>query len=88
MTDPGPWDADADMWQAISNELPVPPRRAQVDAPEPIPVTARIEWERDGEELLDTTAVAWAGRAVLVRIHDRRRQTLGVWLKAGDVRRR
>jgi hypothetical protein len=72
MTDPGDWDADADVWQT----------------PEPIPVTARIHWARDGIEQLDTTAVAWAGRAVLISVQDRRRQTLGVWLDAGGIQRR
>jgi hypothetical protein len=88
MTDPGSWDADADLWQAITNEVPIPPRHDHVDAPEPIPVTARIHWERDGEEQLDTQAVAWSGRAVLISIHDRRRQILGVWLDAADITRR
>jgi hypothetical protein len=66
----------------------IPPRSAQIDAPEPIPVTARIHWARDGIEQLDTTAVAWAGRAVLISVQDRRRQTLGVWLDAGGIQRR
>lgn len=85
---PGAWDATADQWQDITNAQPSPARRSQIDTPQPIPVTARIAWARDGEEQLDTVAIAWSGRIVLVRIEDPRRQTNGVWLDAADVKRR
>ncbi|MCM3659804.1 hypothetical protein M3148_02160 [Georgenia satyanarayanai] len=51
-------------------------------------MTARVEWERDGVEEIDTVVWAWTTRAVLVELHDTRRQTIGVWLPARDVRRR
>lgn len=82
------WDAHRPHWQEIANEAPIPPSRAQVLAKEPIPVVARIEWERDGLEHLDTVAWAWTARAVLVEVNDRRRQTIGVWLPLSDVTRR
>lgn len=85
---PGAWDATADQWQAITNEQPIPPLAAQTTDPDLTPVTARIHWAHDGEEQLDTVAIAWSGRAVLVRIEDPRRQTIGVWLDAEDVTRR
>lgn len=44
------WDAHAEHWQAVFNELEIPPRRAQVPASVPVPVSARLEWERDGVE--------------------------------------
>lgn len=81
------WEREAHQ-QTITNELPIPPRRAQIDAPEPIPVIARIEWAHDGEEQLDTKAIAWTSQAVLVLISDRRRRTIGAWLPPGDVARR
>lgn len=80
------WDAYADQWQDILNELPTPPRHLQHDCG--IPVTARIVWERDGLELVDTIAYAWFGRTVLVEILDPRLYTHGVWVHASDVRRR
>lgn len=70
------------------NELPIPARTTQVSCDVPIEVTARLVWEHDGVELLETVVWAWSGRAVLVELHDRRRQTIGVWLPARDVRRR
>ncbi|HLT85555.1 MAG TPA: hypothetical protein VKZ83_15080 [Phototrophicaceae bacterium] len=82
------WDAHAALWQPLVNELPIPARRAQVSCDVPIEVTARLVWEHDGVELHETVVWAWSGRAVLVELHDRRRQTIGVWLPARDVRRR
>lgn len=82
------WDAHATHWQPIANERPIPARSAQVSCDIPVEVTARIEWEHDGVELLETVVWAWSGRTVLVELHDRRRQTIGVWLPAHDVRRR
>gem|GEM_PF-929759 len=78
----------AALWQRILNERPIPPRHLQNITRMPIPVTARMVWERDGVELVDTVAVDWVGRDVLVRVTGPRRQTSGVWLDAADVRRR
>ena len=82
------WDAHAGSWQPIANEQPIPARRAQVACDVPVEVTARVEWARDGVQLVETVVWAWSGRTVLVELHDTRRQTIGVWLPAGDVRRR
>lgn len=82
------WDANRDQWQRLVNAVPIPPRRAQVPAGIPLPVTARLEWEHDGVQHLDTVAWAWTTRAVLVELHDRRRQTIGAWLPIRDVTRR
>jgi hypothetical protein len=73
--------------QAILNAHPVPPRRAQEDRPE-IAVTARIEWELDGEQFVETVAYASWRNLVLVRVEDPRARVRGYWLDAGDVRRR
>lgn len=54
----------------------------------PIPITARIVWERDGEEHIDTVALGWSGRLVYVQLLNRRNATKCVWLRAEDVRRR
>ncbi len=72
--------------QTITNALPVPARRAQVDCD--IPVTARIVWEVDGVEHLDTRATAYTTRAVLVEVADPRYRVRGAWLVPGDVKRR
>lgn len=80
------WDAQRDRWQGILNEFPIPPRRRQHGCR--IRVTSRLVWERDGLELLDTVAYAWAGRLVLVEVLDHRRQIHGAWLHVSDVRRR
>lgn len=81
------WDAHATLWQTVLNEESIPHRRAQRSCDLPVPVTARLVWERDGVEQFDTVAWAWTSRSVLVELHDRRRQTIGVWLPAHDVRR-
>jgi hypothetical protein len=54
----------------------------------PVPVTARIVWEDDGEEFIETEAAGWSGRLVYVRVPDRRYRLTSVWLDAADVRRR
>jgi hypothetical protein len=82
------WDAYRDLWQAIVNARPIPPRRAQKVAPWPIPIRARVVWERDGVELVDTVATGWTSRLALVEIVDHRWRLRGVWLDAADVRRR
>lgn len=73
--------------QAVVNACPVPPRRAQRDAPVPVPVRARIVWQRDGEEQVQTVARAWTSRLVLVELSDARSTFRGVWLDPGDVER-
>ena len=82
------FDAHADRYQGIRNERPIPPSERQVIAKPAIDVTAWIVWERDGLELIDSRAEAWAGRDVLVAMRDKRWRLLGVWLAAQDVRRR
>lgn len=51
-------------------------------------MTARVVWERDGAETIDTLAMAYTRDAVLVEITDLRYRIVGVWLAPGDVRRR
>jgi hypothetical protein len=55
---------------------------------QPVPIVARILWEQDGEEHLDTEALGWTGRDVYVRMSDTRYQLRAVWLDAADVTRR
>jgi len=78
----------AALWQTVRNERPIPPRAAQRDFYPPVDVTAWVVWERDGLELVDTTAHIWAGRDVLVWLPTPRRQINWLWLSALDVRRR
>jgi hypothetical protein len=54
----------------------------------PVPVVARIVWEDDGEEYIDTEAAGWSGQLVYVRVPDRRYRLTSVWLDAADVTRR
>jgi hypothetical protein len=54
----------------------------------PVPVVARIVWEDDGEEYIDTVAAGWSGQNVYVRLPDRRYRLTSVWLDAADVKRR
>jgi hypothetical protein len=54
----------------------------------PVPVTARIVWEDDGEEYIETEAAGWSGQLVYVRVPDRRCRLTSVWLPAADVKRR
>lgn len=72
----------------ILNARPIPERRLQQLGRTAIPVAVRLVWERDGEELVKTVARDWVGRDVLMDVDDRRWPTRGVWLDAGDVRRR
>ncbi|MFF2621262.1 hypothetical protein [Oerskovia jenensis] len=82
------WDAHRPYWQRVLNECPIPALRVQKVAPDFIPVTARVVWERDGLELIETVATGWTSRLVLVELTDRRSRTRGVWLDPVDVRRR
>ena len=54
----------------------------------PVPIVARIVWEDDGEEHLETEALGWTGRDVYVRMPDTRYQFTAVWLNVADVTRR
>jgi hypothetical protein len=72
--------------QAILNAGPVPPRHAQQDRPE-LPVTARLVWETDGVEFVETVAYASYRGRVLVRVDDARALLRGYWLAVDDVRR-
>jgi hypothetical protein len=53
-----------------------------------VPITARIVWEDDGVEYIDTEAAGWSRKLVYVRVPDRRFRLTSVWLDAADVRRR
>lgn len=72
--------------QRILNCHGVPKRftRARV----PIPVRARILWETDGVELIDTVATAWTHSLVLVLVDDARARVRGTWVDVGEVVRR
>ena len=63
-----------------------PHARAHVQAP--VPVVARIEWEHDGEEHVETVALGWTDRRVYVRLPDSRWRFTSIWLRVEDVRRR
>lgn len=81
------WTQRAARYQRILNGLPIPPRRLQRDLWPEVHVQARIVWEHDGEQLVNTVAYAYTTRAALVRLADDRQPTLGAWLLPGDVRR-
>lgn len=70
----------------IVNAYDVP--RHFVSARLPVPVRARIEWEHDGVEVLDTYANAWTARLVLVDVSDPRNRINAAWVGLADVRRR
>jgi len=80
------WDSSRGRWQYVRNAVAIPPHRRQRHMPK-VRVRARVEWERDGVELVDGTAEYWAGRAVLVHWRDLRLRNLGVWLDVEDVER-
>ncbi|MFC8732198.1 hypothetical protein ACFT5B_07050 [Luteimicrobium sp. NPDC057192] len=80
------WDSGRGQWQDVLNALPIPPYRQQRHMPR-VAVLARVEWERDGVEVIDGHAEHWAGRAVLVHWRDLRLRNLGVWLDVADVER-
>lgn len=72
-------------WQRILNATTP---RHYVRRREPIPVHARIVWETDREEWVETVAIAWDRTDVVVELDDRRSATIAVWIPASDVRRR
>jgi hypothetical protein len=49
---------------------------------------ARIVWQDDGDEFIETVAAGWSGQNVYVRLPDRRYRLTSVWLDAADVTRR
>jgi hypothetical protein len=53
-----------------------------------VPITARIVWELDGEEHIETEAAGWSGQLVYIRLSDPRYRFTAVWLDAADVTRR
>jgi hypothetical protein len=65
--------------QNILNESFPPNARDILDQRNPIPVSVRVVWERDGEEWIDGTATRWTDRVVFVEfgIRDRRRSECG-----------
>jgi len=82
-------DAHDHLRQRILNagEIPNKPHTRWVA---PRPVTARVVWEADGEQLRDTVARYWVRRGgevlVLVDLVDVRHPFRGVWLRyPGDV---
>lgn len=85
----GPHDQSAHHWrrdwQRILNARPIPPRRSQRTGW--VPVVARIVWERDGVERVETAAFAWTSDLVLVQLADARYRFRGVWLVPADVER-
>lgn len=84
----GSWNDSAGQWQGIRNAVEIPPLDMQTDAPDPPRITARIAWERDGVELVDTVALGWTSCAVRVALRDDRWRLGAVWVPAPDVRRR
>ncbi|MBD0292194.1 MAG: hypothetical protein ICV70_01295 [Jiangellaceae bacterium] len=53
-----------------------------------IPILARILWDRDGGERMDTVVLGWTRREVYLRMSDRRYNFAACWLDAADVQRR
>jgi hypothetical protein len=53
-----------------------------------VPIAARVVWELDGEEHIETVAAGWSGHLVYVRLPDIRYRRTSVWLDAADAKRR
>ncbi len=68
-----PWDA-----QPITNGLTA--RVPEHTLSPPVPIVARVVWEVDGEERVDTEALGWTGQAVYVRVADPRCRSNAIWL--------
>ncbi len=70
-------------WQKIRNEAGA---RGSFRGRPPLQVRARVLFERDGEVWLEGTATRLGfDGAIFVELHDRRVQTIGVWLRSDDV---
>ncbi|MFB7798917.1 hypothetical protein [Isoptericola sp. NPDC056134] len=93
--EPG-YDLDADLrrreaqhWdrplQRLLNAHPIPRRGLQHDCHDR--VRARLVWELDGEEVVETLAFAWTPRLVCVEVDSRRYGVGGAWLAPADVER-
>lgn len=83
MFEPAAWDS---YLQPLVNEHAVPARFTNARHPYPR-VRARLVWQHDGEDVIETEAWSWTRDLVLVQVQDRRRQTNGAWLSAADVER-
>ncbi len=80
--------ADADLWQEIVNARRAPPAWTQWSDGARYAVVARLVWERDGEELVETWSELSSSNLVHVEVRDPRYRLLGVWLDAADVQSR
>ncbi|UZD63023.1 hypothetical protein [Brevibacterium sp. JSBI002] len=70
-------------WQKIRNDAGA---RGSFQNRPPVPVRARVVFERDGEVWLDGTATRLGfDGAIFVESKDRRCQAIGVWLKPDGV---
>jgi hypothetical protein len=80
---------DAQTWhgrsQRLLNAHPIPRRGLQHDCH--VRVRARLVWELDGEERVETLAFAYTPRLVLVEVDSRRFGVGGAWLLPADVER-
>jgi hypothetical protein len=74
--------------QKIMNGDHGPPTPLRKVLPQPIQVVARLEWHRDGEEYVNTVALAWHGDEVEVVVIDERHSGSTAWIPASDVKRR
>ncbi len=84
------WAANRHLWQAIVNSVAIPSRHLQRDLAPKVPVRARLVWERDGQQMIETTCGIWAptesGPVVHVWLRgDRRAQVKWCWLRVGDT---
>lgn len=70
--------------QVVLNACPAPEtwREARWAAPD---VRARVDWETDGVEHIETVALAWSESLVLVRLFDRRSSQHAIWLDIADT---
>lgn len=70
-------------YQDVLNALPARDRPDRA----PLPVIARVVWEKDGTEHVRRLATRWdpVDAAVFVRLDDPRCRFVGVWLKRDDV---
>lgn len=70
-------------WQKIRNDAGA---RGSFQSRPPVPVRARVVFERAGGVWLDGTATRLGfDGAIFVELKDRRVQTIGAWLAPGDV---
>lgn len=90
-TDHQAWNYRHELHQKIFNSYPVPPARSQHKLPQETPIQARIHWENDGPEIIETTARYWAtldGQTIiLAAISDKRWRLKGIWIPIQDTRK-